>query len=1249
MSDPVIGSAGRAQSPTRTGEPRTVRQRTVEPGSITLPSSDPTGERRPYQAKMAGDIEGLRTLDAPPLEAAQEQIPEEVRNGLTSSDAQVRSRSLDRLGELARQGNHQALEALLAVLSDERSTRELSYNDRRELLQQVLQKAVAAEEHFRPQDFNHLTGMLDNSELKGQVKEFLTRRHTQGEGGVLTALRQAAGDDDHGAQEESAEMLAVLLNEHPPQQYDAETRSADYLTLLRRVGDHSIDEDSPIWQRLTTGVGEGNEALLAGLRGNLELDSTNMLKTDEIGNSLRLLGTDEEYQPPRELLERWSQQTQDSNNYSARAGTRLLAEALRVSGRSENYREFGHRALSRSDLEEDLARDTLTAFLRESEHFRPEDYRAVGIQLENFRVADQARDFLTEAHGEGKTEVATALRGIVSEGESSSDTDEAADLLARLNQGSEGAATDYTLLLGQLDRTNLERTATWEQLQRGVAEGDTALLDGLRDKLSLDIDDYKNRDIMKRSLRLLDGDPEFQAPAELVQRLVAAAQEGGHDGQEAARLLGEAIRASARPEEYQQYAHLVVAARFGEHDTIQAATGLAAAHARDGGTEPLDFAHGILTDPDANHEMEWRALRIYREAPASLRQQDLAALEEILNNGPYSAMGADIGSAGQVLGEAGKHLPEGERFDQLRQILREALTSENRETRMRASQAMSQFADRLKLEDVRALLDSGALYSDGAVAEALPNLSDEDKQALLGTLRSRLNSEDRRQADDAVRWMAALGEHLSPADVQALGGRRSEGRTEALKAALSARSPEARDQAALTLIGHGRQNLDQATLRTLSRVAENSQNPEVRRALQGILRSSPLNEQNLAALGESFSRRFSDRLRNAREGSDLHELAQLYAAAQMAGDPESGYADRIDQEALNRRIQEVLNRPSVQRAMQDCRSAAIRETMPELRGRDPGEAQADYVLSADFEAKLRLADEDERSQLIETELGRLASIDPEKAQEVQQALSLRMVSEAAQERPLEFLQSLSEEDRVKALEDLLNTAGVGRKAAGIARALSSALHRADPSSLRGEDQGQLLVRMLNGLRGAPGIPDSAIQTAVQGIEALDRRGALGSSMGALALASVFMRGVPQNAEQALRSGADLMEVASNLDSFARLAGVSDEVLAGSGRLARISRVAAFLGPAGDVLTAGLDGWGAYQDFSDGDTVGGIAKSAGALSAVGGLAALALMSGPGAPVVAGICLVVGVGAAIVDWIWGESPEETMLRQLGVLRR
>jgi hypothetical protein len=84
--------------------------------------------------------------------------------------------------------------------------------------------------------------------------------------------------------------------------------------------------------------------------------------------------------------------------------------------------------------------------------------------------------------------------------------------------------------------------------------------------------------------------------------------------------------------------------------------------------------------------------------------------------------------------------------------------------------------------------------------------------------------------------------------------------------------------------------------------------------------------------------------------------------------------------------------------------------------------------------------------------------------------------------------------------------------------------------------------------------------------------------------------------------------------------------------------------------AGVDAYGSYKDFEQGDNFGGSMKAIGAASGLAGagagIAILAGASGPAAPAVLLGAAIVGLGAWGLDALFGKSEEQSMLENLGV---
>ncbi|PKL75304.1 MAG: hypothetical protein CVV27_16055, partial [Candidatus Melainabacteria bacterium HGW-Melainabacteria-1] len=133
-----------------------------------------------------------------------------------------------------------------------------------------------------------------------------------------------------------------------------------------------------------------------------------------------------------------------------------------------------------------------------------------------------------------------------------------------------------------------------------------------------------------------------------------------------------------------------------------------------------------------------------------------------------------------------------------------------------------------------------------------------------------------------------------------------------------------------------------------------------------------------------------------------------------------------------------------------------------------------------------------------------------------------------------------------------------------------------------------------------------------------------------------------------QSSGSLFSAMSKAGDVAKFFGVADDAVKAS----KVLKTLKWLGPVADGLSGVLDAHGAYKDYQVGDTVGalskGVSSAAGFTAAGAGVLILAGASGPGAPVVLVGAAVVGLGAWGVDAIWGEDPQESLLRNVGVLK-
>jgi hypothetical protein len=842
---------------------------------------------------------------------------------------------------------------------------------------------------------------------------------------------------------------------------------------------------------------------------------------------------------------------------------------------------------------------------------------------------------------------------------------------------------DYKLLLGRLkDLDDYSHTkATRASLVKAIQEKKGGVAEEIDRQLSVPVEGRYGEDgQIKNGLRMqAKGNKDYQPPQALFENLDKLHEKAPDKARD---LLEHAFAASSKPEKLGAYAHHLIDGGFlQEGDSDKKVMTAAKARLKAGGTEPLLAARKVLSSEDANRRAEGRAIQVYQMAPEMLEMKDVAVLAK-LQDTRGEQLGVDASDVARTLGMAGQHA-KGETLEAIRAQLRKGMEHKDPRVRDDFAEAMKGMSSNLAGEDLIALTGKLNLGSSTkALVDGVTHADKDTRRAVLDKVRGELRDGRGWAQSNAAKVMESMAADLSPQDVASLTESVKQGRHSsfnkaddaALKAALTgAKDPKTKVAAAAAMMDvYGRRGMDDDTLRDLSKVVADSGDPKLKKALLAQLKKPPLNEENLKALGETYQKKLSQRIKDAhrRVGEDkalykgdksLDELGKLMGALHMKNDSDSEYSSYIDKNKVNKRLQEVLGRSDVKREFEEERQDAIREAMPHLvegdgrgynrRVKEPGKAQQDYLLSADYEAKMRLLSPEERQKDVGGELGRLAQMDPEKAKAVAKTLDTRAKVESVKDDPLAYLQSLPEDQQENALKSVMDAAGMGKKAPTLAKHLSTALRKVDVTSLKGADDASMIIKMLKSLKGKPGISESAISKAVSGIEGMDSKGRFGSAMGTFAVGSLLMRGVPQNWNEGMRSGADLLEITSHSGDYAKVLGVSDDLLK-VGKLAKFTKAAKVLGPVSDMVTVPLDAYGSYQDFDSGDYVGGWSKAvgagAGAVSLAAGIAALSPAAGPGAPIVLVGALVVGVGATIVDWIWGRDPTEQMLQNLGVAK-
>lgn len=446
-----------------------------------------------------------------------------------------------------------------------------------------------------------------------------------------------------------------------------------------------------------------------------------------------------------------------------------------------------------------------------------------------------------------------------------------------------------------------------------------------------------------------------------------------------------------------------------------------------------------------------------------------------------------------------------------------------------------------------------------------------------------------------------------------------------------------------------------------------------------LLKNRPMSGvglDQLTAMNDLYLAKIQAKLKNAPEGSDLEKLKKLYIALEMKKNPDidEDLRNRIDEGKIMAEIEALSQKPEVQKAFEEARQEAVKETFGK---HDAAGDMARHILSPEFQEYLSLLPEEEQAVVLQGELGRLHLVSPAKAAEVQQAL----VGRQLESKSITILSKTSLEERKDAFAQVFalinDPMNAGDKSAKAADGLAKAIEKLSPeemakleSLMREQSRNPKAAEKIYQLLASK-LP--ANSPALESLGRIHASGKLGGFMTLVAAVATTGKVPDAIAKGDFKSIADLtssaFSVAGGAKGVADMFGFSKAVEAAqnlpleagmkeinaAARLSKASKALKaleVLGPVGDLLTVGLDGYGSYKDFSSGDYVGGGAKlvSAGAAGVgayVAGSMLIAGSTGPGAPLVLAGATVVGLIAWGVDAAFGESDEETFLRQLGVL--
>jgi hypothetical protein len=448
--------------------------------------------------------------------------------------------------------------------------------------------------------------------------------------------------------------------------------------------------------------------------------------------------------------------------------------------------------------------------------------------------------------------------------------------------------------------------------------------------------------------------------------------------------------------------------------------------------------------------------------------------------------------------------------------------------------------------------------------------------------------------------------------------------------------------------------------------AAESRDPQVRaEALAKLAPTSVFNPNRVHDLyGERLKHTF-ERAQSSKEHSGVKLLAQLLTAQQMAKDPK--YAPMIDQKKLDMKVKLMSQDPAVLRVLEGLH----KDTLADVKRSPEYQQHLAMVYSDSFLHRLELESPENAKKVLESEIGKIAAVDPQQAQAALNQVVGRQV--------MRDFGRLPEDEQAAALGESL-ALHLSKHDAAMAgyvkfgpKATSDVLKRV--AAVLKAQQGALAAnRTAEAIEAIDKIVEnSALDARDKGlfkkalglIEKGDKYGGISSvaaTAGVIALGLEIHDGTAfKSWEKGLGSTASLAKTVGSADSFAKLGayasfkfgGRASADLAKTGRFASALKIAKFAGPLGDGITAGLELHSAYKNINAGKfgeaTCDVGAAGCAVATTIAGIAIASGSTGPAAPVVMLVGTVGYLGFKGVKYMTTDSDEEAFLKEIDVYQR
>lgn len=501
------------------------------------------------------------------------------------------------------------------------------------------------------------------------------------------------------------------------------------------------------------------------------------------------------------------------------------------------------------------------------------------------------------------------------------------------------------------------------------------------------------------------------------------------------------------------------------------------------------------------------------------------------------------------------------------------------------------------------------------------------------------------------------------------------------QARLSHQEGDAKLALELNHLRHGRKNLNQlAPLRSfIVWKAPKLNDPVLTRTLLHQLPAAPVSGPEYRQLKAAYQSQLQTHLKDAeknlkqleRSGASSQAIAQQKALVQFKKLMQASelsqtdkYKDKVNIQAVEQKLQALQGTPEFEQVFGQIRQKALSQVLgsQEVLAQKT-QAQLDYLQGSVFQEKLYLLSPENQSALIQQELTTLYLLDPDLGQ--LDAVSQNIMLNAFQFHAEEIYANLPQEKQEEALLEVLEAMEAQKKPGLLGSALGwgkSGTHFLDAGANNIKHLSKLNIKgnaahkVQEVLQRLQRNPKWAGRLAR--LDKLNQSGVLSQADSVLAVALLVAGGgLPEGP----RGVATALQLLSRAEDYSQLAVKGAKLFTQSEKVTKFltlgsKTVTAFkvLGPIGDGVSAVLDFQDATQEWEAGDRFGASMKyvSAGASVASGVAGAtmiLAPKSGKWAPALFLGATAVGLGAWGLDVAFGDTDEETLLKQLGVYQK